>query len=350
MKIPGRLSFCQTNHRLIEFPPMKAIQIHEFGGPEVLTWEEIPDPVPAQDEVLLEVKAASINHLDIWIRKGLPGVKLPRILGCDAAGIAEGKRVLLNPATSCGTCEFCTVGNMPMCRQYAIWGEHKNGTDAQYLAVPRHALIPIPDEISFEEAAAAPLVFVTSWRMLMTRGRLQPSEDVLIWSAGAGVGTICIQMAKVAGARVFATASSDEKCARLKELGADHVFNHEKEDVVRKVKEITGKRGVDLVVDYTGKDTWARSLKVARKGGRIVTCGATSGFDPAENLRHIFFRQLEIIGCTMGNNKELQDALRLLFTGKVRPIIHGTFPMSEVAEAHKQIESRKVFGKLILTP
>ncbi len=329
---------------------MKAVQIHEFGGPEVLKWEEIPDPVPGPDEVLFEVKATSVNHLDIWIRKGLPFVKLPRILGCDAAGIVDGKRYLLNPATACGTCEFCTDGNMSMCSAYAIWGEHKNGTDAEFLAVPRHCLVPIPDDLSFAEAAAAPLVFVTAWRMLMTRGRLQPSEDVLVWSAGAGVGTVCIQMAKVAGARVIATASSDEKCARLKDLGADHVFNHATEDVVRKVKELTGKRGVDLVVDYTGKDTWARSLKCARRGGRIVTCGATSGFAPPEDLRHIFFRQFEIIGCTMGNNKELLDALRLLFTGRVRPVIHDTLSMSEVAEAHRQIEARTVFGKLILTP
>jgi NADPH:quinone reductase-like Zn-dependent oxidoreductase len=331
---------------------MKVIRIHQPGPPEILTYEDVADPKPGPGEVLLEVKAASINHLDLWVRKGLPGVTYPRILGCDAAGIVRGAgtRVLLDPATSCGVCEFCSGGQKPLCTKYAIWGEDKDGTDAELLAVPAENLIPIPDALSFEEAAAAPLVFLTAWRMLFSRGRLQPSEDVLIWSAGAGVGTTCVQFARHAGARVLATASTDDKCARLQALGADVVLNHTREDVVRRVREITGKRGVDLVVDYIGKDTWARSLQCARRGGRIVTCGATSGFDPAEDLRQVFFRQLEIIGCTMGNNKELRDALKLLFAGKVRPVLDRTFPMRDAAEAHRRIESRQAFGKLVLVP
>lgn len=329
---------------------MKALRIHEFGGPEVLRWEEIPDPKPGPGQVLLEIKAASINHLDIWVRKGLPGIQLPRILGCDAAGLAEGKRVLLNPAYACGVCEFCSRGDMSMCMQYGIWGEHTDGTDAQFIAVPRTSLIPIPDSMSFEEAAAAPLAFVTAWRMMISRGRLEPAEDVLIWSAGAGVGTVCLQLAIQAGARVIATASTDDKCERLRALGADVVLNHAREDVVKRVKDLTARRGVDLVVDYIGKDTWAKSLALARRGGRIVTCGATSGHDPAEDLRHIFYRQLEVIGCTMGNNQELQAALKLFFAGKLKPVVDRILPMKEAAEAHRLIESRKVFGKLVLIP
>lgn len=329
---------------------MKAIRIHQFGGPEVLKWEDVPDPKPGPDQTLLQVKAASVNHLDVWVRKGLPGIRLPRILGCDAAGVADGKRVLLNPAQSCGTCEFCSEGNMSMCLEYSIWGEHSDGSDAQFMAVPKSSLIPIPDHVSFEEAAAAPLVFVTAWRMLFTRGRLRPGEDVLVWSAGAGVGTACVQFARHAGARVIATASTVEKCEKLKRLGADEVINHGSEDVVKRVKELTGRRGIDLVVDYIGKETWSRSLAIVRRGGRIVTCGATSGFDPLEDLRHIFYRQVEILGCTMGNNKELLGALKLLFAGKVRPVIDRTLPMRDAVEAHRRLETRQVFGKVILVP
>jgi len=331
---------------------VKAVRVHSPGAPEVLRWEDVPDPAPTAGEIEVDVKAASVNHLDVWIRKGLPGVDYPRILGCDAAGVVRGsgQRVLLNPATSCGTCEFCSDGQQPLCREYSIRGEHRDGTDCQTVCVPRSAAIPIPDSLSFEEAAAAPLVFVTAWRMIITRGRLKPSEDVLIWSAGAGVGTTCVQFAKQVGARVIATASTDEKCSKLQALGADVVLNHAREDVVRKVREITGKRGVDLVVDYIGKDTWARSLSCLRRGGRLVTCGATSGYDPVEDLRQVFYRQLEIIGCTMGSNKELEDALRLLFRGKVKPVIDSVLPMKDAVEAHRRLESRSVFGKIILVP
>ncbi len=331
---------------------MKAVRVHSPGPPEVLRYEEVPDPRPGPGEVTLEVKAVSINHLDLWIRRGLPGVTYPRILGADAAGVVRetGKRVLIDPSVSCGACEFCGSGQKPLCRRYTIFGEHRDGTDAGLVCVPEANAIPIPDSLSFEEAAAAPLVFLTAWRMLFTRGRLAPSEDLLVWSAGAGVGTACVQLARHAGARVIATASSDAKCARLKELGADVVVNHAREDVVARVRELTGKRGVDLVVDYIGKETWGRSLQLARRGGRIATCGATSGHDPAEDLRQIFYRQLEILGSTMGNAKELQDALRPVFSGRVRPVIDRVLPMAEAAEAHRRLESRQAFGKIILVP
>lgn len=322
------------------------------GGPDALGYEDVPDPTPGPGQVLLQVKAASINHLDLWVRRGLPIATYPRILGCDAAGVVvgTGRRVLLNPAVSCGTCEFCSAGEKPMCRDYGVFGEHFDGTDAEFVAVPEANVIPIPDSVSFEQAAAAPLVFLTAWRMLFNRGRLRPSETLLIWSAGAGVGTACVQFAKLAGARVIATASSDGKCRKLESLGADVVLHHGRDDVLKKVRDLTGKRGVDLVVDYIGKDTWGRSLQCLRRGGRLVTCGATSGYDPAEDLRQVFYRQLEIIGCTMGNNKELQDALRLLFEGKVKPVIDSTFPLKEVRQAHQKVESRQVFGKVILIP
>lgn len=331
---------------------MKAVQVSAPGGLEALRIVDLPEPTPGPGELTLEVRAASVNHLDLWVRKGLPVAKYPIILGSDAAGIVRetGRRALLSPASSCGSCEFCSSGEKPLCLKYAIYGEHVNGAQAQRICVPAENLIPFPDTLSFEEAAAAPLVYTTAWRMMVTRGRLAPSEDVLIWSAGAGVGVACLQLARLAGARVIATASSDEKCARLRDLGADFVLNHAREDVVRGIRELTSKRGVDLVVDYIGKDTWAKSIQVVRRGGRIVTCGATSGYDPAEDLRQIFYRQLEILGCTMGNNKEMLDALRPIFEGRIRPVIDSVLPLADVAAAHARIERRAVFGKIVLKP
>ena len=331
---------------------MRAIRVSTPGGLDALQVVELPDPTPGPGELTLEIKAAGVNHLDLWVRKGLPVAKYPIILGSDAAGIVRetGRRALLSPSTSCGSCEFCSSGEKPLCLKWTVFGEHRDGTYAGLICVPAENLIPIPDSLSYEDAAAAPLVSLTAWRMLMTRGRLAPSEDVLVWSAGAGVGIACVQFAKLAGARVIATASTDEKCARLKELGADVVLNHSREDVSRRVREVTAKRGVDVVVDYIGKDTWARSVQCVRRGGRIVTCGATSGFDPAEDLRQIFYRQIEIIGCTMGNNKELQDALRPIFDGRIRPVIDRVFPLIEAANAHQRIEARLAYGKIILKP
>lgn len=329
---------------------MKAVRVSAPGGLEALELAEVPEPRPGPGEQTLDIKAASVNHLDLWVRRGLPGARYPMILGSDAAGIVRetGRRALLSPSISCGTCEFCASGEKPLCVKYAIFGEHRDGTQAQLLCAPAENLIPIPDALSFEEAAAAPLVYLTAWRMLLSRGRLRPAEDVLIWSAGAGVGVASVQIAKLTGARVIGTASTDEKCGRLRELGADLVLNHSQEDVPRKIRELTEKRGVDLVVDYIGRDTWAKSVQCVRRGGRIVTCGATSGHDPALDLRHIFFRQIEILGCTMGNNKELSDALRPVFDGRIRPVIDRVVPLSEVAGAHERIEQRRAFGKIVI--
>ncbi len=320
------------------------------GGLEALRVEELPEPAPPPGWLTLDVKAAAVNHLDLWVRRGLPLATYPLTLGSDAAGIVRetGERVLLNPGLSCGACEFCARGDKPMCRDYQIFGEHRDGAQADVLVAPRANLIPIPDSLSFEEAAAAPLVYLTAWRMLLVRGRLRAGEDVLIWGAAAGVGTACVQLARLAGARVIATASTPAKAAKLAELGADLVIDASTEDVVARIKALTGKRGVDVVVDYVGKDTWGRSLQCLRRGGRLLTCGATTGHDPVEDLRQVFYRQLEIIGSTMGNDAELKDVLRLLFAGRLRPVIDAVLPLGEVAEAHRRLESRTACGKLIL--
>jgi NADPH:quinone reductase-like Zn-dependent oxidoreductase len=341
---------------------MKAIRYHEHGGPEVLKYEEVPDPTPGPGEVLLEVKAASVNHLDIWLRKGIPTfpIKLPRIPGADAAGIVRsagagvttvkpGQRVLLNPATSCGLCEYCGQGDMSLCLDYKIRGEHEDGVQRGLVAVPATAVLAIPDSLSFETAAAAPLVFLTSWRMMVTRGQVKAGDWVLIHGVGGGIGTTCLGIARLFGARVIATASTDEKCAKGSKLGADVVVNSAREDVVKRVREATAKRGVEIVVDSVGKATWLQSLLCAKRGGRIVTCGATTGYDPAEDLRHIFFRQLQILGCTMGNNAEFGAAMRCLFQGQLTPVIDSVLPLKDAAQAHRRIEERKAFGKIVLT-
>jgi NADPH:quinone reductase-like Zn-dependent oxidoreductase len=330
---------------------MKAVRVVTPGGLEALRYEDVPDPVPPPGWLTLEVKAAAVNHLDLWVRRGLPIATYPLTLGSDAAGVVRetGERALLNPGLSCGACEFCAAGDKSMCRDYAVFGEHRDGAQAGLVVAPRASLLPIPDDLSFEDAAAAPLVYLTAWRMLITRGRLRAGEDLLLWGAAAGVGTACVQLAKLAGARVIATASTDAKAARVAALGADVVLNSSKEDVVARVRALTGKRGVDAVVDYVGKDTWARSLQCLRRGGRLLTCGATSGHDPVEDLRHVFYRQLEIIGSTMGSDRELHDVLGLIFKKRIRPVVDVVLPLADVREAHRRIESRAACGKIVLT-
>jgi NADPH:quinone reductase-like Zn-dependent oxidoreductase len=331
---------------------MKALRVDAPGGPEALRIVELPDPVPAPGELTLEVKAAGVNHLDVWVRRGLPGLRYPLILGSDAAGIVleTGRRALLSPSTSCGTCAFCRSGEKPLCLEYRIFGEHRDGTQRTRICVPAENLVPIPDSLSFEAAASAPLVGLTAWRMLMSKGRLKAGEDVFIWGAAAGVGTACVQYARLAGARVFATASSPAKAARLAELGAHVVLDLGREDPVARVRDLTGKRGCDLVVDYVGRDTWERSLRIARRGGRIVTCGATSGHDAVTDLRQVFYRQLEILGSTMGNDEELRQALAPVFDGRVKPVLDRVLPLAQAAEAHRLLESRQACGKLVLVP
>jgi NADPH:quinone reductase-like Zn-dependent oxidoreductase len=343
---------------------MKAVVFHEHGNPEVLQYKDVPDPKPGRGEVLIEVKATSINHIDIFLRRGMPGihVKMPKIVGSDASGIIRdtgpevtgltiGQRVTINPGISCGRCEFCAAGFGSQCISYAMVGENTDGgAYAQFLVVPAHIVLPIPDSISFEEAAAAPLVFLTAWSMMVSKGQLRPGEDVLILGAGAGVGTAAIQIAKMMGCRIFVTASAGEKLERARRLGADFLINSKSEEFDKRIRELTNKRGVDVVVDYIGADTWVRSLRSARRGGRVLTCGATTGFAPQTDLRQIFFRQVQVIGSTMGSHREFLDVMRCVFRGQLKPVIDRVLPLSEASQGHQLIEDRSVFGKIVLTP
>lgn len=340
---------------------MKAIYFEKHGDPEVLTLGERPAPALGPGQVRIDVRASSLNHIDCFLRRGLPGIKLelPHIPGCDASGVvselgagvtthAVGDRVLMNPSLTCGKCEFCQRGDVSMCIQFKLVGEHTSGTTCEQIVLPAENAIPFPDSMTFEDAASVPLVFVTAWRMLITRGRLRPGEDVLIHGASAGVGIACIQIAKAAGARVFAAASTEEKLELCRSLGADVLINGEKEDVARRVRELTGRRGMDVVVDYVGKATWAKSLQCLMRGGRLVTCGATTGYNPEEDLRHIFYRQLEVIGSTMGSKNELMAPLKLIFEGKMRPVVSAVYDMKDTAEAHRAMEARRTLGKIVI--
>jgi len=341
---------------------MKAVVFSQHGGPEVLQYQDVPEPTPAADEVLIEVKATSINHIDIFLRRGMPGIKvpLPKIVGSDAAGIVRdvgpgvsglvaGQRVTINPGISCGRCEFCAAGFGSQCVSFGMVGENRDGAYAQLISVPAHIAQPIPDSMSFEAAAAAPLVFVTAWGMLIGKGKIQPGEDVLILGAGAGVGTAAIQIAKMAGCRVFVTAGSDEKLERARALGADVLINYTRDEFDRKIRDLTHRRGVDVVVDYVGADTWVRSLRSARRGGLVLTCGATTGFAPQTDLRHIFFRQVQVLGSTMGSPREFSDVMNCLFRGQLKPVIDRVLPLQEAQQGHELIERRAVFGKIVLT-
>lgn len=341
---------------------MKAIQYHTHGGNDVLTWSDIPEPTPGPGEVRLKIHAAGLNHLDIHVRRGLPGMKvpLPHIPGCDGAGVIDaigtdvkgyaiGDRVLINPGKSCGTCERCSAGEMSCCPSYGILGEHTNGSMAEKVVIPAMNAIPIPDSMSFEMAAAAPLVAVTAWSMVVTKANVRPGQKVLVMGAASGVSSMAIQMAKLLGATVFSTASSPERAAKAKQLlPVDEMILYKEEPVDKTVKRLTNGKGVDVVIEHVGGDQWVRCLRALKNGGTLVTCGATAGFDPKEDLRHIFFRQLRVLGSTMGNNAELNEALRLVFKGTIKPIIDSTFSMKDARSAFERLESGQAFGKVIL--
>jgi NADPH:quinone reductase-like Zn-dependent oxidoreductase len=316
---------------------VKAIRIHEDGGPEVLHYEDVPDPVAREGETLVELRAASVNHLDVWIRKGLPSVPKPRILGADGAGVVAGtdERVVINPG-------IVLNGRMH------IVGETMDGTYAELIAVPRDFVHPIPDGLSFEEAAAFPLVFETAYRMLVTRARLRQGEWVLIWGIGGGVATAALSIAKALGANVVATSSSDEKLARAAELGADATVNHESGDVVAHVKEVTG-GGAHVVVDDVGEATWKRTLDAARAEGRVVLCGATTGPNPPAALHRVWWKQLSILGSTMGSPEDFRGAYDLIAAGKARPVVDAVFPLAETRAAHERLEAAEQFGKITLS-
>jgi zinc-binding alcohol dehydrogenase/oxidoreductase len=313
---------------------VKAIRIHEDGGPEVLRYEDAPDPAPANGEVLVRLRAAALNHIDLWIRRGQPSVPKPRILGSDGAGerVDTGERVVINPGLDDGR---------------RIVGEHMDGTDAELIAVPDGYLHPIPDDLSFEEAAAFPMVFLTAYRMLVTKAALREGEWVLVWGIGGGVATASLAIAKALGARVVATSSSDAKLERASELGADAVVNHATGDVAVAVKDVT-EGGVDVVVEHVGEATWKTSLAVARAGGRVVVCGATSGPNPPAQLHRVWWKQLTIYGSTMGTREDFAAMLDLVKSGRVRPVIDEVFPLDEARAAHERMERAEQFGKIVL--
>ncbi len=341
---------------------MKAAVVPRYGGPEVLEFvEDHPDPVPGPDEVVLHVHAASINHLDLTVRQGIPTLKLtlPHILGADAAGeVAKlgsdvtgyepGDRVVANPGLSCGHCEFCTAGEDSLCPEYRILGEHVPGAYAEYVVVPARNLLPIPVDMDWKTAAAAPLVFMTAWRLLVTRAAIRPGEDVLILGAGSGVSTAAIQIAKLAGCTVFTTSSSDAKLKRAKELGADVVINYRDMPWSKAVWELTGKRGVDVVLDHVGEATFKDSVRSLRKGGRLVVPGATTGPLPQLDLRYLYWRQLSVLGSTMANRREFEEVMKLVFMGRLKPIVDREFPLRKARDAHEYLEKSEQFGKVVL--
>jgi len=342
---------------------MKAVQFDSHGDRDVIEYGEFPDPEPARDEVLVDVKAGALNHLDIWTRRGLPGIDLemPHIPGSDAAGVVEavgedvtrfepGDRVAVSAGVACGECEFCRNGEASLCTSFHIIGEHVRGVHAERAAVPAENLVPVPDGVDWEVAGSVSLVFQTAWRMLQTRADIEAGESVLVLGASGGVGHAAVQIADHAGCEVFATASTEEKLGHAESCGADHVIDYETNDFAEEIAGLTGKRGVDVVVDHVGEATYPNSLKSLAKGGRLVTCGATTGPNPDAGLNRIFWNQLSVIGSTMATPGEVDDVLELVWDGTFEPRIRETLPMSEAARAHGLIENREGFGKVVVKP
>jgi NADPH:quinone reductase-like Zn-dependent oxidoreductase len=324
---------------------VKAIRIHEDGGPEVLRYEDAPDPEPGEGEVLIRLRAASLNHLDLWVRKGLPSVPKPRILGADGAGTVEavgadvdgfdpGRRVVINPGIEHGS-------------RITVIGEHTDGTHAELISVPASNVYPLADGLSFEEAAAFPLVFETVYRMLVTKAALREGEWILVWGVGSGIGSATLVLGKALGARVIATSSSDEKLERARGLGADVTVNHASDAVVEAVKEATG-AGADVVVEHVGEATWQTSLQAARPEGRIVVCGATTGPNPKASLHRIWWKQLVIHGSTMGARTDFEGAYELVKSGRAKPIVDSVYPLADAQAAHERLERGEQFGKVVL--
>jgi NADPH:quinone reductase-like Zn-dependent oxidoreductase len=342
---------------------MKAVAIRSHGGPEVVKLEDLPDPQPGPGQAVVAVKAAALNHLDIWVRKGWPGLTLsfPHVLGSDVAGVVEavgpgaeglkaGDPVVVNPSLGCGRCEPCFAGHENLCRKFSILGEHVSGGQAQKLAVPARNVLPKPARLSFEEAAAVPLTFMTAWHALVQRARVRPGETVLVHAAGSGVGVAAVQIAKLLGARVIATAGSDAKLEKAKGLGADEVVNYETQDFSKEVKRLTDRKGADVVFEHVGKKTWEKSILSVAIGGRITTVGATTGFDPPTDLRHVFFRQISILGSTMGTAADLLEVLRFVAEGKLRPVVDRVLPLADARKGQDLLSERAQFGKIVLVP
>lgn len=342
---------------------MKAIRFHEFGSPEVLKYEDVPDPKPRQDQVLIHVKACALNHIDLWTRKGVGNVNLPHISGADIAGdveevgeyikdITPGQRVLLAPMLFCGNCQACVTGVQNLCRQFTVLGNLADGGNCEYIAVPRVNVIPISPqnghELSYEEAASIPLVFLTAWHMLVGRSRIKRGDVVLVLGGGSGVGVAAIQIAKLHGAHVIATAGTEEKLERARELGADNTIHHYRQKISDEVKKITGKTGVDIVFEHVGAATFDESVRSLRYGGKLVTCGATSGPEAKFDIRQLFAKQLSFLGSYMGTMGELHDVLKHVFSGELKPVVDKIYPLFEAREAHERLEKSQQFGKIVL--
>ena len=340
---------------------MKAVIFEQHGDLEVLKYTDVPEPIPGPGEALVHVKACALNHLDIWVRQGLPGaqIPMPHILGCEssgevvrtageASGIKPGDQVLVPPGISCGRCEYCRTGYDSLCPEYRMMGYHLQGGYAEYLKAPTANLIPISPELSFEEWAAFPLVFLTAWHMLVTRAGVQPGEDVLVQAAGSGVGSAAIQIARFCGARVIATASTEEKIKKARDLGAHETINYAEKNFVEEVNRFTDRRGVDLVFEHVGSKTFEKSLACLAKRGRVITCGATSGAQVTLDLRPLFVRQQTILGSYMGGHKELLDIIRLVKRGALRSVVDKIYPLELAAEAQKRMIERQHFGKIVL--
>jgi NADPH:quinone reductase-like Zn-dependent oxidoreductase len=337
---------------------MKAIRIHAHGGVEQLRIDELPAPQPGPRQVQISVRAAALNQLDLWVRRGIPGVRLPIILGSDAAGMvteigkavtqfAVGDKVLPQPGFGCGLCAACHNGREHYCLHYGILGEHRDGVQAESIVVDEDRALRMPSNVSFEEAAAIPLVFLTAWEMLVNKGGVRPGDTVLVVAASSGIGSAAVQIAKLYGARVIATAGT-AKLEKARALGADFVLDHYQQDVAKEVKAITGGRGVDIVVDHVGAATWPASLRSLAKGGRLILCGSTTGPEVKMDLRFLYIRQQSILGSTMGSRGDLARIMQLVEAGKLSGVVDRVFPFIEVAQAHQHLEGGKHFGKVVL--
>lgn len=341
---------------------MKATLFHKHGGPEVLTYGDCDAPKITSDELLIKVKACSINHLDLWIRSGLRGmqINLPHILGCDISGIIDqigktcygyeiGQEVIVSPGTSCGSCKFCLTGADNFCSKYSIIGGYdKNGGYAEFVSVPKQNILPKPQDLSFEESASIPLTFLTAWNMLVKRAKIKTGETVLIVGGSSGVGTAAIQIAKLFNCYVFATAGTDEKLNKMKNLGADFVVNHHNDDFGEIIREKTNHIGADVVFEHVGVATWARSVNSLTHGGRLITCGTTTGSETNFDIRLLYRRQLSIMGSFMGSKGDLFNILKFVNQGKLKPVISDIFSLQDANKAHDLIENRKHFGKVVL--
>lgn len=340
---------------------MRGVIVREHGGLEKLEITDVPEAVARAGEVLVRVRAVALNHLDLWVRRGVPGHKfpLPIIPGSEISGVIEtvtstgggwrvGDEVIVAPGFSCGLCAACLSGNDPLCRNYGIYGETADGGCRETIAVPIRNLLRKPPQMSFAEAAALPLDMLTAWHMLVARAQLRPGETVLVHAGGSGIGTAAIQIAKLWGGTVYATAGSAEKAARVSALGADAVIEYRATDFLAEVRSLTSKRGVDIVFEHVGADTFDRSLRALTKGGRLVTCGATTGADVTINLRLVFFKLLSILGSTMGSIAELHEIMKHVEAGRLRPVVDRVLPLEEIAAGHRILEGREAFGKVVL--